>query len=495
MKQLFRPGRAIAALTMAAAALFAACDDDTAGIGTDVMPKDDIVTTSQATYLITSRTVKADSVLANTNNSYLGCVVDPETRAKTTCNFLAQFNVIENTIYPERSKLLSDADGNILVDSCAVRIFINDYYGDSLTTMKLSAQELDTAKVVSENTALYTNLDASEFLTEGKGVSTTLTYAVKDLSRPDSITNTTHNIVVRLPKEYGRFLVDKYFENPDYYKNSYNFIRHVCPGFYFKTTGGVGSMIHATTSTLDVFFRYHTTENGKDTIVNGMQRMAATEEVIQQTMIDNTIPESMLDEQNEYTYIKSPAGLYTELTLPVDEITAGTHRNDTINSAVVTLSRFNSDSGDAELLDAPENLVMIRADLAYSFFEDGLVPDGYESYITTYNSTYNAYTFSNISRLITALKKERDEGAGVTAADDEAARSAKYAVWEAAHPTWNKVALIPVDATYTSVTSSYTGVTTKTLLSVKNELGMKSVRLNGGPSGNVKIDVIYSRFK
>jgi len=108
----------------------------------------DVVASFQQTFSVKSRTVLSDSVLANTNNSYLGCVVDPETRAKTTCNFMAQFNVLENTIYPERKKMLTDAEGKLIIDSCAIRIFINDYYGDSLQTMKLAVQELDTAKVI-----------------------------------------------------------------------------------------------------------------------------------------------------------------------------------------------------------------------------------------------------------------------------------------------------------------------------------------------------------
>lgn len=470
--------------------LLTACDDDTATIGTTVMPNRDNVTTSQATFTVSSQTVKSDSVLANTNNSYLGCVIDPETRAKTTCNFLAQFNVLENTIYPDRKKLVLDDDNNIVVDSCAIRVFISDYYGDSLTTMKLTAMELDTNKVVQENSALYTNLDANEFLTEGVGIQTSLSYAVKDLSRPDSVTSSSRNIVVRLPKEYGRFLMDKYYENPDFYKNSYQFIHHVCPGFYFRVAGGVGSMVYAQTSTLDVFFRYHTTENGKDTIVNGMQRMAATEEVIQQTMIENGIPESMTDPANEYTYIKSPAGLFTELTLPIHDIVAGEHYTDTINSANMTLSKFNSSTNNAYNLEPPSYILMVRKAKAYDFFEKGQLTNNTDSYLASFNSTYNAYTFSNFSRLITLLKDERDAGAGVLPTDDEAARNAKYAVWEAANPDWNKVLLVPVAVEFS--TTSSTG--SQTLLSVKNELGMNSVKIKGGPSGNINIDVVYSRF-
>lgn len=476
------------------AVFFAACDDDTAAIGSGVMPDQDVVASSQQTFSVKSRTVLSDSVLANTNNSYLGCVVDPETRAKTTCNFMAQFNVLENTIYPERKKMLTDAEGKLIIDSCAIRIFINDYYGDSLQTMKLAVQELDTAKVIKENENFYTNLSPEDYYTPGKGQRTTLSYAIKDLSRPDSITSLSRNIVVRLPEDYGRFLVEKYYENPKFYSNSYQFIHHVCPGFYFQIKGGVGSMAQARTSTLDIFFRYHSTENGKDTIVNGMQRMAATQEVIQQTMIDNTIPASMLNPDNDYTYIKSPAGLFTELELPMNEIVDGAHYNDTINAASVTLTTVNTNNHTANAIGAPERIMLVPKNMAYSFFENSRVTDDSYSFLAKYNTTYNAYSFSNISRLITNLKNKRDREARVTPQDSEAVRKAKWATWEAQNPDWNKVYLIPVDVVTTTSTNSY-GVVSTVIHSVKNQLGMYSTMLKGGPQGLVKMDVVYSRFE
>ena len=175
-------------LTMTAMTAFMACDDDTAAIGTGVMPDNDNVSTNQSTYVINSRTIAADSVLANSNDSYLGCVIDPETRAKTTSNFLAQYYVLENTRLPERDKLLYETNGDIRLDSCDLRVYIKSYYGDSLQTMKLRVQELDTNKIVKEYVSYYSNLDATDFYTTGKGATATMAYAVKDLTRPDSIT-------------------------------------------------------------------------------------------------------------------------------------------------------------------------------------------------------------------------------------------------------------------------------------------------------------------
>lgn len=471
---------------------FSACDDDTSLIGSGIMPGKDNVSTKDTIFRIYSRSIQVDSVLANTTNSYLGCIVDPETKAKTTCSFLAQFHMMENFRFPEKDKIVCDNAGNPIADSCDIRIFFDQYYGDSLAVMKLHVQELDTNRVMKENVSYYTNLNPEDFINADNANHFTFAYAAKDLARPDA---TNPSVQVRLPSEYGSFILSKYYENPDFFKNSYQFIHHVCPGFYFKTTGSVGSMINSYISTLDVFFKYHTkTEAGTDTIVNGMHRMAATEEVIQNTNVENKIPEEMLDPENGYTYLKSPTGIFTEVTLPVADVVAGTLYTDTINGAQIIFRCFTPENAEQAVLSVPENIIMVRKADMYKFFEKEQLPDDKTSFISTYNDTYNAYVFSNIGQLLTVLKNERDKEAGVVKTESEAERNAKYAEWERLNPDWNKVVLIPVNAEYTTTTNIY-GTTTKTLLRVRNEMGLSSAKIEGGTSGSLEMSVVYSRFK
>ena len=226
-----------------------------------------------------------------------------------------------------------------------------------------------------------------------------------------------------------------------------------------------------------------------------MQRLGATEEVIQNTRVENRIPESMLSESNPYSYVKSPSGIFTEATLPVGEITAGEHYADTINSARISFRRFNNATQNKYNLNIPATLLMVRKGQEFKFFDDEKLPDNTESYISTYSSQYNAYIFSNISQLITVMKNERDAGAGVTPADDEATRNAKYAAWEARkeNKDWNKVMLIPVAPEYITSTNAY-GYLTKKLVRVRNDFSLSSARIEGGPTGNLRLSVIYSRF-
>lgn len=471
--------------------LLYSCDDTTDELGTEIMPDHDNISTSTETFTMPTRTLKVDSVLANTSTCYLGCVVDPETRAKTTCDFLAQFHIQEKFQLPNKSLL---KDGTLIVDSCDIRIYFDDFYGDSLTSMKLLVHELDTNNVMKEGINYYTNINPEAYVNQNSSEKISLTYAVKDLTRPTNETDGSsyyRSIRVQLSKQYGEFLVNKYYESPEYFKNSYQFINHVCPGFYFKIVGGVGSMVETVITTLNVYFSYKTVnEAGRDTIVDGMQRMAATEEVLQNTRVENKIPDSMLDETLPYAYVKSPSSLCTELTLPLSDIVAGGHYLDTINSASFTLRCVPQNATNAFSLTPPPMLLLIRKSEQFSFFENSKLI-GSDAYVSSYNQQLKAYTFNDISQLIKRIKDERDLGAGVQITDSEEIRNQKYKVWEANRAEWNKLVVLPVKGVYTT-TESWTG-STQTLVKLKNELGLHSVKLEGGDRG-VELSVIYSSF-
>ena len=484
-------------LLLASTLLGTACSDDATAIGGSVMPDEDHVSTDQYTFKVTTQSRKTGAMLANTNECYLGSVIDPETQAMTTSSFLAQFHMPEGFSLPAKSELITDANGKVVADSCVLRILHAKYYGDSLATMKLYVQELDTAKTLSEKSSYYTDIDPTQFLSTTTAQRKTITYTALDQTKSASVLNNKklyRDISGWLSTDFGSGILNKYYENANFFKNSYEFAKHVCAGFYFKHAGGVGTMIDSELTTLDFYYRQHSkTTAGKDTLLNKVLRLGATGEVIQSTHVDNELPTEMLSDTHPYTYLKSPSGIHTEATLPVSDIVAGTHYNDTINSAKLLFRTLAAQQNVTYPLKHPDLILLLPSDSVDHFFRHTALPNNITSYVANYNAK-GYYAFDNIAPLISRLRQVRDLQSGVTATDDEAARRAKWSTWESAHPNWNKVVILPVTGDYLTQQDVYTRRTNKILQRVRNNFGLTSVRIEGG-TRPVEMSVIYSRFK
>lgn len=452
------------------------CDDttDTLGVNTNT----DYINSVADVFTAFSRSLVADSVMSNSNHSYLGRITDEETGKDIQAEFLAQFAILENYEFPSKD-LMVETNGE-LADSVELRLYYESYYGDGNNPMKVEVHELDTLNIIREDTILYSNADLTRYVkNQAKGRPlTSAMFTARDLTLSDNTLESNSyspNIRIRLPKEYGTFLIRKYYENPDFYRNSYNFIRHVCPGFYFKLADGKGTMIKMRVGAVNLFFKYR--DVTADTLCVGMTRFAATPEVLQNTYIENTDMTKFVQDNPQCTYLKTPAGVFTEVELPIDEIYRE-HELDSISQAQVTFYRYNNTPGMNEDFGIPQTLLMVRKSEMHSFFENQKVVDGKTSYTASFNSTYNTYAFSNIGNLVAACRRMRNEEA----------KKAKMTVedWTAAHADWNKVVLIPVDINTDDKNN---------IVSVTHDMGLGSSRLFGGTGSDIKIQVIYSSFR
>lgn len=472
-----------------------ACDTETDTIGTSIISNLDHLEISTDTFTVTTRSIVADSVLSRSAESYLGTIRDPETDEYISANYMTQFHVLENYGFPKLDSIVSrDDNGYIIADSCEVRLFCDSFYGDSATSMKCTIHELSTP--MSEANNYYSNFDPIEGGLIRKpsdgGLKVSKTYSIEDmnvaLSTRNNSSKYTKNVRILLDKPYtdkdgntygnttkdkygfGTYLLRKYYKeyggDSTYFKNSTLFAKHVLPGFYVESTGGLGSLMKMQVTQMNVYFRYY---GSKDSIISGMMSFVGTEEVMQHT---NYVNESgkikSLAEDSTCTYLKTPAGIFTEVTLPVEEICLN-HDNDTINSAKFTLQRLNDKESSDYNFDAPTTVMLIPRDSLYSFFENKNVTNNKTSYTTTLDATKNTYTFDNISTLIRTMYKSKLNG---TATEN-----------------WNKAVIIPVVST---TNSSYE------VCKITHDMSLTSTRLVGGPNnpyGDIKMSVIYSKFK
>ena len=380
MRKLLMAG--IAMLTIA----ISSCDEDTNTMGYSLTSDADRFSLIPDTFQIDStKSIKADSVLARSSYSYLGRIKDPETGAYITSDFTTQFTVLEkekNYIFAPKKDITSlDTDGEPVATSCNLIVIINSYLGDSLTAMKLMVEELD--KPIEENKLYYSNFDpeANDYI-RNDGLKQAKMYSMVDLTLSDSARaarlNKNYYSYINIPlnkqykakdgtvyKNYGTYLMRTYYQHPEYFKNSISFIKNVCPGFYFKTVDGQGVMAEVLNVQMEVKFKYKSNDKEYD----GSKIFYGTEEVMQTTHIANEKGkiDSLVNVKN-CTYLKTPAGIFTEVTLPVEQIKKG-HINDSILSAKITFQRMaDLNKKTDELLSDATQLLMIERDSLYSFF-------------------------------------------------------------------------------------------------------------------------------
>lgn len=476
---------ALATLIALATLLIAGCDDNTSTMG--IPSKDEEVFPSYGTFLAYTHSEAMDSVLGNSTSSYLGSIDDPETGTRIRADFAAQFHTFENYSFPKFDLMFPD-DGvkrttdSIRCDSVEVRLYFSNYYGAKNAPLKLEVYPLDKNNVLQEEEDYYTDTDLDQFVLPGSEPIATKVFTTEDYNLADAERNSaTHadNVRIMLPDTVGSLIMRAYYDHPEYFKDSYTFIRKVCPGFLFKIRSGNGSMLSVDVSTLNIYFNFYDKVK-RDSTCSALARFAATPEVIQSTRFSNDDMQSLVEE-DDCTYLKTPAGIMTVAQLPINEIYQN-HETDSVSRAQLTFTRLNNTKPSTQSLGIPQSLLLVRKADATSFFKKRSVADSKTSYTTSYSSTYNTYTFNNICRLISQCRKEKLAGMK--------AENLTEQEWEQKHPDWNKVVLIPVSIS--TATDTY-GETHQ--VSVTHDMSMNSIRLQGGANTPIKMQVIYSRFK
>ena len=465
--------KCFAAIALLLSMVFIACSDNTDTIGQSLTDDLDQVQISTDTFIVSTRSIEAGPVISKTTRGLIGRIKDPETGAYVTGNMMTQFHIQEGFTFISKDSLIkASADGQVYADSCEVRFYFSDFLGDSLATMKATLYEL--GKPVEEGQSYYTDFDPME-----KGYVRTAEGAVKKgrvYSLHDPALNQTSYINMKINdpytdkngntyNNYGTYILRTYYDHPEYFKNSQKFIHNVCPGFYLKTEAGIGSMANVRFTELNIFF--HVKRNDS-TIVNTVP-IAGTEEVLQMTKVENDVEaiKNMVSD-NTCTYLKTPAGIFTEITIPVDRIMAD-HANDTLNTAKITFTRINNTVKNNNQMKTPSAVLMLHKDSIDSFFDKNKVPNNKDSYLATISG--NNYTFNNISNLVRLMYNQK--------------RSGK------ASENWDKVVIIPV------TTTTQTSGTTTTIVQVSHDMTLTSTKLVGGSDNQhaeLKMSVIYSKF-
>lgn len=469
-----------------AALTFAACDDTTEEIGGSITNDIDNINISSAVFPVATKSMVSGAVLSRNNSGLIGKMKDPETGNYVKGDYMTQLGVLSS--FDVDTVAIKQANNDsIEAYGCYLLISYNANYGDTIAPMKVTAYEM--TKPMAEDQEYYSDYDAFKngWVSESNqhwssNYNLSNTSDVKNfqisLNKPYTKDGKTYN-------NYGSYILQTYAKHPEYFKTNYKFLHNVCPGFYIKNVGGTGNMAKIWNTELIFQYRRQYTTKAKDGVTDSIivdslyNRFDGTEEVLQLNKIENDTKNlEQLASQPNCTYLKSPAGIFTEVTLPIEDIMRG-HEKDTLNTASISFPRLNNaDEDNAYNFATPSTILMVQKDSLKSFFEKSKLADNRTSYTASYSSTgtyKNAYTFQNIANLVSAMYKNKGKG-----------------------ENWNKVVLVPVNVITT--TQGYTTVISKinhdmSLASTRLKRGVITTDSNGKETSPIQIKVIYSKFK
>ena len=550
------------ALIALLAITFWGCDDNTAGLGLGMFPgSDQNINGKLSTFDVTTESVHAGKIYAMTNVGYVGKFTD-ETFGTYQAGFLAELNcpsgmtfpgVYDGTALDEEKKatrvmvgddnednkdvtFIRDDNNKIIGNIHTIELYLwySSYFGDSLTACRLSVYEL--SENLDTEHAYYTNINPENYYNHADPNSLlgTKAYTAVDLSVKDSIRNlSTYVPSVHVSfrdeaaKEIGKEIIRKANELGVNLDNKE--FRKIFKGIYVKSDYGDGTVLYINQAQMNVVYKCYAVdtitgvklqkkvaENGvyKDSTYYGYRTFATTREVIQANQLENdkAAIQNCIN-KSEWTYLKSPAGIFTQLTLPVSQI-AEKLQGDTLNAVKLGIPIYNETSDKKFGMSTPNNVLLIRKKYKDSFFKGNQLSDGITSSLFTSTTTsFTQYTFNNITQMINNCLADREAAKNALPMTfkvinpetnvEETKTATTIEKWEE-YSEWNKFVLIPVLVTKDSSSSnSYYG-TSANVISIQHDLKPGYVRLKGGskkgadgkpdPNNVLKLEVVSTNF-
>lgn len=461
------------------------CDNETSGLGKSLVPEGDVMIVTADSCFASSRTILSpDSLLISGSGNILGQFTESGSNTTIHADFITQLSCMEGFEIPDSVYGIGNHTfpeefikqiGNQKPFYANLRLYYSSFFGDSTNTVNIDIYTLD--RMVDVKRKYYPDTDPSLFCDTDKEPYASITVSAWNLQNSDSIRDKSSyypSIAIPLPDSVAQFILESYYdpERKHYFSGSIAFMENVFKGFYIRCSQGDGTMFYIDHAVLEVNFKSLAYDDDDAPYVESlMAEFPGNSEVVQIQTINWTGLESQVAD-NSCTWIRSPFGVLTEITLPIDSMRDEVH---VLNSAQLLLSSAVTPSNRFKP-SIPTYLLLIRKDQLQGFFKRNNVADNVESFVTGYSTKFGTYTFSNIAAMVEKIYSEREDWKEANNGDNDA--------FEAANPSWNKVVLIPI----TPVLDSR-----GTALSYRLDLKLHQVKLIGG-STPIKIKTIRSKF-
>ena len=477
-------------LLLTCVAWMTSCDDTTDFLGSSVVEGVDNIEVKRKTFYPISSTTQTDTVFTRSSTAYIGKYTHPDFGSFES-GFMTQFNVTENFEIPNlqtfvpvggRTEFLNTPNvynRSFMPKRFYVTGLYTNYFGDSLAVGRINVYRLTNDLDIANEELYYSNVDPEDYYQETDLLGSAF-YSPVNLSIPegDRLNNYLFT-TIELPVAVGGELMQLYLDCHKQGKSFRDEFLRTFKGIYAKQVQGDGALLYLDQVRLSFTFdRYDVDDSGQplfDSITTSTFAFSTTKEIVQvNTFRNNTPPNLLLGDS--CTYLKSPAGLYTRVQIPIKEIADSIiNQGDSINAVSFTMFIDTLQERIPQLKHS-DHLLLIRDTATVNgvfhnyqkkFFADNQLPDNQTSY--TAISGPKGYTFGDVRALIMqTISEYRSTGTPL--------------------PEYLNLLLIPVTITYDD------GITP---VGVSHNLTPSYTILQGGSNAaekRIKLNVYYCRY-
>ena len=398
-----------------------ACDDSIDRVGMGIQPEGDQILTYGDSLSISGTTIKDPVLYAKTIYGLLGNFYDP-LYGQLKAGYICQFYPAQGFGDQGRIDSIEDFTGG-KIDSIQLKILYTTYVGDSLSPMEVSVYPVKRGTPLTEN--YYTPLQPADYCDLdsllGKKVYTARDMNISDSLNKVNLASDNYKVIsVPLPRELGQSFYDEYKEclnNPN--RNTFKTpeaMAEFFPGLYITSTLGSGCLLAVEKTDIFIYYSWEREvedadhEKHKETFV-GIAVLDVTKEIIQLNEYIGSHDEQLWETPDaEKMYIKTPAGIFAEISIPIGELKnkIGNRKFSNVRLSIeaetpddwVYTWKFPG-TGTASLFSLSQSkMLLIEPDSIRPFFEKQKVEDRKTNYFTTFSPTTYSYTFSNIANVI-----------------------------------------------------------------------------------------------
>lgn len=409
--------------------LMSSCEDDST-IGMSIQPEEDLLSVYHNHINVTTRSTISDSILSKADYLLFGRYSDNifgEIQAEYMTQLDARTGGIilpDTTIVTYNSattgilnSLLEDIDSkfgkierisnarDFTIDSTIYLMQYNSgFWGDSTAMQSVHVYELNKGMNQSK---YYTNVSVQDYCDQSI-----------PLGEANYQIQNTREIRVPLSNDFGKRIADYYRKELGTTQADFN---EYFKGVYVKHAFNEGTILKVDVSGILIYYHYngdiHTTVDGKDTIVSSesIQAKYGVNPLVTSFFLSGNksvkranaihhidwddLVKKIQEADSAQTYMYTPAGIYTEVTIPYETIMEEVKQNvqDTtkvmFNSIRLILHR--KEINDKYLYNG--QILLIDKDSVESFFQNNRTPDGLSSFTCTIDGDKNYYAF-NITR-------------------------------------------------------------------------------------------------